>query len=565
MKNGLKMICAAFLVCVAAALCSCGIKTGKAWGEASPHEDSYYSVVESSDGESGEDISGAFSEESPEETSEEISEETSEAKKPEITYFAVETGEQKLEWSINGDVISLELPYTFDISLLKHVKPEIIADGAVTGLEQGGGYADLTRGFFPLSAEENALYLTVTGENGATSMYEVKTDYKYLNLPVMFVEIDGGGEVVSKETDLFCSVSLDCRHCGGAFPTVKPSRAAIHGRGHYSWQFDKKSYTIKFDEKQNILGLGKAKRWVLTANYTDKSLLQNYLALEMAKKLTNLRYTPTQHPVDLFINGVYRGVYTLGEKIEVKNHRIELETEAIENPAFLIELGGAEEGGVAGTDYFNIGLLKALTINYPDSENITDEQKEYILDYLEKADKAVRTKDKYEEYIDIDSLIDWVILYEFTTNTDGVFRRSCYMYKDAGGRLCMGPVWDFDLAFGNFLKYEKDTWACLGDDEGYVPYNWMNILLGDAEFRAKLKSRWDEIKDALYSHALEKLDFMAGEASLSAESNFKVWDILGMRVLSNPRDWYKWQTWEAQVQRIHDYLAERYLWMDSNF
>lgn len=499
-------------------------------------EESLQSDDESSEDESSED-----------ESFDEVSEEA----KPVITYFAAEVEGTKLEWVIDENEISLDLPYTFDMSLLKNVKPEIVSDGEIAGLDNG--FADLTK---PLN-------LTVTGDNGATDVYTVKTDYNYLSLPAVFIKVEEGKEILSKEIDLECDVKIVTDYCEGCFPAVEGS-AVVHGRGHYSWQFDKKSYTVKFDKKQNVLGLGKARRWVLTANYTDKSLLQNYLALEMAKELDYLDFNVTQYPVDLFINGIYRGVYTLGEKIEVDTSRIELDVDNDKDIAFLIEIGGAEEGDKAGVDYFNIGLLKAFTVNYPKKDEITAEQREYILGYLEQADRAVRNLENYGNFIDIDSLIDWAVLYELTSNLDGVFRRSTFMYKDAGGKLKMGPVWDFDLAFGHFLKYEEDTFACLGGDDKYVFYNWMNILYEDEAFRERLRNRWDEVKERLYSSTLEKLEHIAGITAPSADLNFRVWDILNTRVLSNPRDWYKWQTWEDHIQRLYDYLEERYNWLDEN-
>ena len=482
---------------------------------------------------------------------EESSGEESEIEKPVITYFGVNVNGKKLEWEIRENLITLTLPYTFNMADLKNIKPEITADGVISGLEDG--FADLTKEF----------ELTVTNEYGVSNYYTVKTDYKYLSLPVVFIEVEDGKEILSKEIDLACNVRIVTDYCEGRFPFIE-GNAVVHGRGHYSWQFDKKSYTIKFDQKQNVLGLGKAKRWVLTANYTDKSLLQNFLALEMAKELDNLDFCVTQYPVDLFVNGVYRGVYTLGEKVEVRNNRIELDTGNPDETAFLIEIGGGEEGDKAGVDYFNIGLLKALTINYPKKDEITDKQREYILDYLKKADQAVRDLENYEDFIDIDSLIDWAILYEFTSNLDGVFRRSTYIYKDTGGKLKMGPVWDFDLAFGHFLKYEENTFACIGGDDKYVPYNWMNILYKDESFRQRLRERWDEVKDELYKNTIDKLEYMAGLTSPSAKLNFQVWDILNTRVLSNPRNWNKWITWEAHIQRLYDYLEARYDWLDKN-
>jgi hypothetical protein len=92
----------------------------------------------------------------------------------------------------------------------------------------------------------------------------------------------------------------------------------------------------------------------------------------------------------------------------------------------------------------------------------------------------------------------------------------------------------------------------------------MNILYEDEAFRERLRNRWDEVKERLYSSTLEKLEHIAGITAPSADLNFRVWDILNTRVLSNPRDWYKWQTWEDHIQRLYDYLEERYNWLDEN-
>lgn len=98
------------------------------------------------------------------------------------------------------------------------------------------------------------------------------------------------------------------------------------------------------------------------------------------------------------------------------------------------------------------GLRARSPLKRPDTKVISQEQLDFIISYVQAANDAIAAHDGYEQYIDVDSFIDWGILHELTYNIDSCYRRSCYMTKDAGGKLKMGPIWDFDLALGNFSK-----------------------------------------------------------------------------------------------------------------
>ena len=153
----------------------------------------------------------------------------------------------------------------------------------------------------------------------------------------------------------------------------------------------------------------------------------------------------------------------------------------------------------------------------------------YIEEYVRKADRAVTSGADYETYLDIDSVIDWIILHELTNNSDSGFRRSCFFTKQAGGKLQMGPVWDFDLAFGNFSKdnHAYDTWATTGGD--YLGTTWFAYLMKDARFNTKLKARWNAVKDDLLSTAVQDIDSISRSLAVSQVSNFIRWDILNKR------------------------------------
>ena len=127
----------------------------------------------------------------------------------------------------------------------------------------------------------------------------------------------------------------------------------------------------------------------------------------------------------------------------------------------------------------------------------------------------------------------------------------------------MGPIWDFDLAFGSFYRYQSGDWATVGESGGYVGVTWMNYLKEDEAFMARFTARWNEIKGELLQKALSSVEQMAALVAPSAEMNFEVWDILGENVPSQPSSHKKYDTYEKMTQRLKTFLQNRYNWLDD--
>lgn len=475
-----------------------------------------------------------------------------------IVSFTVSSDENKditedLSWTIREDIIYLSVSYLFDLSLLENCITTIcFSDGSSTNEKM-----DLSSG--PIN-------YTVTDSNGVEKTYDIFTERITYNLPVFYIEIEDEAEVTSREEYLNATIRIDSSGCKYAeFDSMDETCVLIRGRGHYSWNFDKTPYKLRFEEKTSVLNMSASKNWVLLANYVDRSLIQNYVAMEMGKVMDYIPYHSNQYPVDVFVNGTYRGVYTFGEQLEAKTERLNLEKDSTAvDTDYLIELGGADDGDVPGKDYFNTSLLKNLVIKHPDKESITSDQLDYILSYLKQANDAVKNLEDYEDYIDINSLIDWVIIHELTYNLDCCFRRSCYLIKEKGGKLKMGPIWDFDLGFGSYYRYTEDHWATVGSSGGYVPVTWMNYLMKDDAFMKKFKDRWDEIKQPLLARALECVDTMSALVAPSAEYNFKIWKILGEKIKSQPSSHKKYDTYEKMTGRLRSFIESRFEWIDLN-
>ena len=368
-----------------------------------------------------------------------------------------------------------------------------------------------------------------------------------------------------------CTVQIDASMTD-EFAGTKPLAAEVRGRGHSTWEWPKKPYKIKLSDKESLLGMTASKEWVLISNYADESLLRNITAFAMAEAMGSFEFTPRAVPVNLYLNGVYQGVYTLGEQIEAKSSRMVLDyREDTPNTGYLLEIGGAEpEVDLKGTNCFDLpsGCAQDILIKAPKDEKLTQENYEYIYKYICAADKAVTTLDGYETYIDVNSFIDWFLLHELTYNLDSCFHRSCFMYKDRGSKLKMGPVWDFDLAFGNMYldDPEYDDWATAGNSNSnsYIGLTWFNYLLTDESFRAKARARWDEIKDTVLEAANTAIDSTQEKIAPSAEMNFRVWDTLKVANGYQPQRMESISTYNEQVQYVRRFLRTRAEWLDNN-
>ena len=404
-------------------------------------------------------------------------------------------------------------------------------------------------------------YVTVTDEGGKTLRYKIETEFSAA-LPVVVITTDG--TEISRDEYKNATVSLECDFADG-FESLEDQLVQIKGRGNSTWKWsDKKPYKIKYQNEVSLLGLCGGKDWVLLANYNDKTLIRNYIALEMAKFMDNMDCYATQYPVDVFVDGKYAGVYTLGEEIEAGDGRVEIKSDATSmDTGYLLELGGSDEGDAANV--FSTYLMQSVEILEPDENTVSDKYVTYISNYVSAADDAVRSGEGYEDYIDVDSLIDWLIVTELSFNSDGAMRRSVFLKKDAGGKLEMASMWDFDIAFGNsntdFINYH--AWACLATDYGYVRDNWICYLMRDEEFVSRLRDRWNLVKEPLYKLTCEKLEYAYGITKTSAEANFEVWDILGYPVAIQPYyiGWYN--TYDEQVDFLRDFINHRFSFIEA--
>ena len=216
--------------------------------------------------------------------------------------------------------------------------------------------------------------------------------------------------------------------------------------------------------------------------------------------------------------------------------------------------------------------------HYPKTIEISPEQQQYIRDYVTAFEEVLagamfnHPEEGYSNYIDVDSFVDFFIMMEVTRNVDG-YRLSTFLSKDKdskGGKLTLGPIWDFNLAFGNADYcdgWKIDGWAykfnsiCPGD-AWFVPFWWAR-LMEDPGFRLKLKTRWTALRSGSFSNAAI-MDYIDSQTTLLNEAqqrNFQKWPVIGEYIWPN---YFVGQTYFFEIEYMKNWISGRMNWLDEN-
>ena len=222
----------------------------------------------------------------------------------------------------------------------------------------------------------------------------------------------------------------------------------------------KKAFTFKFSKKKDLLGMGAGKKWALLANTFDPTLLRNYIAFDLAKRM-GLAYTSEQRFVELWVDGSFRGCYTLMEPVQEGKARVDIDIESNGGMNdFLIELEATRSE--SDVTYFKTDGIR-FAVSEPEEPNA--EQLAYIQSTMDDITATVKTgdRDAISAKIDIPSFTKFYLLNELYKTVDFNFSSVFFYYKD--GVLYAGPAWDYDLAAGNSnAAYSANAAACAASD-----------------------------------------------------------------------------------------------------
>lgn len=427
--------------------------------------------------------------------------------------------------------------------------PVFLSEGAtvsVDGVEQASGKSrqDFT----------GLVKYTVTAENGDPHTYVIK--FEDTGLPAVYLNTNGQ-PINSKDDYVDGDIKITT---GLEGDVVFEGVMRVKGRGNATWGMPKKPYRIKLDEKASVLDMPADKNWVLLANYGDQSLLRNDLAFEVSRRV-GLEYTPRLQYVEVFLNGEYMGNYTLGDHIKESKDRVPIDED---NGGFIIE-----EDGYASQEpsHFYTPKGMPITVKFPDEDDITTEEFNYIRDYVNTFEASLFSsrgtpEGDYQRYFDLKSFVDYYLINEVCSNPDMLWSMRMYKKSSQDPKIYVGPVWDFDLGFNNDVRIgREDAQEKLMLDYAHDPRAWMNEIKQDPAFKQLVRSRWNEVKASLQSMP-EYLDQRNDLIQYSQIPNFIRWQVLGVNI---NQSWYTASTHQEYVGFVRNFLVRRLSWLDGVF
>ena len=494
-------------------------------------------------------------------------------------------------------------------SFLKENNPSLTEDVTCTVNEDGtitGTFNDrLSDYFLKASFELDAEYASVNGvvqQSGVSKnnyakevVYEVKLKdgtFKTQTVrmkckpapqvPVIRITTENGAPVVDKKNYIKGTVVIE-DPAGMYWDTprleLKMTKDGIRGRGNTTWDMPKKPYKMKFDSKVSIFGLGEDKEWVILANYADKTLLRNVVAMKLSE-IVGMPWTPAMLPVEVYMNGSYLGCYTFSEHKKVSEHRVDLDI-----------VGESDNSGdaVTGDYYMEIEQNQdettcfytqvcGIPMMFSEPEVPTAAQLQYVKEYFRQAETALRSSNftdpdtGWQKYIDIETFAKAYLVNELTKNIDGNMRKSSFITKKKNDKFQMYHLWDYDLALGN-CNYLDDEFGASDGPEGwfikdytwsrYSPlgyhYQWFTILTKDPAFCAKVKEIWNTHYDEL-KNIPGFIDQMAAYMKDAQKRNFEKWNILNTHVWPNV---VVTGSYQGEIDYLKSFYSSRFNWLDG--
>lgn len=450
-------------------------------------------------------------------------------------------------------------------------------DGEDTRIERTNGPLEES---IPLYAYRDLKYLRIWASNGETMEFDngwepekpeepvdpPKPPYidplhdkaipSNFRIPTVHITTDGGKAVDSKDN-----------YVNATFRFEDPSRfytdaesleltGRIKGRGNTTWGMPKRPYRIKLDEKAHVFSRWGNKDWILLANYSDKTLLRNIMAMEISR-ICGMSWTPMMLSVEVYLNGQYQGVYAFSDHKEIAGHRVNIEVAAETDleGGYYLELEEAMDEPVCFKTVWDTPVM------FHEPEYPTDAQKKYVKEWFDGFEHALERVQgqhdyAYRSYIDVPSFINYYIIQEITKNPDGNVRKSTYLTKEKGKPLVMYHVWDFDITLGNcdYTNFEKPE----GWQMRYV--KWYNQMFFDPAFKKAVVDRWNELYPTLLTQVPAFLDRQRALMAGAEARNFDRWQILGVKVWPN---YYYFPTYEEEYAFLKEFYEARLAWLND--
>ena len=452
-----------------------------------------------------------------------------------------------------------------------------------------------------LVSGQNLLAIQGMNDNNRSSDFLITTemvanmvDPDSTNLPI--IHVFTGGQKIVDETKIAATMQIIDKGKGkknhpDGTPTDYDGNIGIKIRGTWSATFPLKGYKIETRDSQgenldvSLLGIPEENDWALITNYNEKTFIRNILSFDLFREMGH--YATRACLCELYIDKVFQGIYVFSENIKRDKNRVDIsKLNPDENSGddltggYIIKIDYHDETNSWPSNFSPVENPTGkvyFVYHYPDEKDISNEQKTYIQDFINKLQTALFGEDfadpvdGYRKYMDVDSFIDYLILNEAARNGDG-FKKSRYFYKDKDSQGCLlhaGPVWDFDygwktLSTSSEIPTEVPGWRHTKVNAEITSPGWYTRLMQDGYFTNKLIDRYFQLRatildlDKIYKY----IDSVVNYIGTAQKRHFALWPIDQGFIAKEPGPPPK--SYEEQISRFKNWIKLRFEWIDAN-
>lgn len=416
------------------------------------------------------------------------------------------------------------------------------------------------------------------------------------NHPIII--INSGGVTIPDEPKIDASMGI-IYNGPGVVNNVSDSfnhyngNIGIETRGNSTQGFDKKTYSIETRSLANqdssvvLLGMGKEEDWILHAMVIDKTQLRIPFSFYLSQRMGH--YAPNWRYVELIVDGSYRGLYILTEKIKRDNDRVDiakLDSDDLAGDSvtggYILRIDWLDNPQGFESNYNSQGGIPMFyQWYYPKAANILPQQSVYIESWMDTFEEALFAPNytnsqgiRYTDYINVNSFTDFLLINELSKNSDG-YKLSSYVHKDKdskGGKLVAGPIWDFDQSYGVSDVCSNDDytgWTYLQNQNGCEDIEtmpmWWQKMMTDSLFQNHLKCRWEDFRGN-FLHIDSVDNWINTDTTLISEAiarNFTMWnDFIGNSIWAEPLPIP--QSYSEEIVYLQTWISNRIDWIDAN-
>ena len=372
--------------------------------------------------------------------------------------------------------------------------------------------------------------------------------YPYADLPRIVIETENFAGIRDRETEIPSRLQI----YGKDAPESEVYELTVRGRGNSSFKMPKYGMKLEFKDKVSLFGMPKNRDWALVANFGDKSHLRNYMATRLSEWL-GMPYTPRCKFVEVYLNRNYVGLYLLMETVKVARERVNIPEN---DTTFLFEKEGEKK---IDSPFFRSCSGDPFHVKSP--KNVPQESidllRTHMCDFEDCLQGECASKNgTISEWVDMDDFLPYYWAQEFSKNEDANFGRSIFMTWQKGGKIHFGPLWDFDISFGN-ESYEQNR----GYDGWYIrKYRLFGKMFWNPGLKADAKRYWKEHRESFRALA-DSVPLYRSIIDKALKNEYRRWPIM-----SNTENWAlkdPYVDYDEAIDVMVQWMKDRFDWIES--